>query len=37
MPNEYWKEGSEKEDAKARMVADEMTNAQMDTDDGTVF
>lgn len=37
MPNEYWKEQSEKESAKAWMDADEMADAQMVTKGGTVF
>lgn len=37
MPNEFWKEQSEKESAKAWMDADEMANAQMVTKGGTVF
>ena len=37
MPNEYWKERSEKEGAKARTEADEMANVQTDTEDGTIF
>lgn len=37
MPNEYWKEQSEKEDAKAQMEADKMKNAQMDAEDSTIF
>lgn len=37
MPNEFWKEQSEKEGAKAWMDADEMANAQMVTKGGTVF
>ena len=37
MPNEHWKERSEKEGAKAWMEADEMANAQMDTEDSTAF
>lgn len=36
MPDEYWKEWSEKEGAKAQMEADEMVNAQMDTE-GSIF